>query len=122
MEIVPEADRLVIEARISPRDIEAVIPGQDAEVRFPNLSSRTTPLVVGKVTTVSADAIADKEAKESFYQLRVEVPTREMARLKDHRLQAGMPVEVMVKTGERTPLEYLVKPLMDSFSTAMRER
>lgn len=122
MEIVPEADRLVVEARVAPKDIEAVMAGLQAEIRFPNLSSRTTPIVLGTVTTVSADALVDRDAKENYYQMRVEVPTAEMAKLRAHRLQAGMPVEVMVKTGERTPLEYFVKPLMDSFAVAMRER
>jgi multidrug efflux pump subunit AcrA (membrane-fusion protein) len=54
--------------------------------------------------------------------MRVEVSAAEMAKVRSHRLQAGMPVEVMVKTGERTPLEYFVKPLMDSFAVAMRDR
>lgn len=122
MDIVPLDDRLVIEAQVNPADIEAVADEAHAEVRFSALRGRTTPVLRGTVTTVSADHLTDQRTGAPYYATRVEISDKELARLGGRHLSAGMPVEVMIKGGERTALDYMLKPLADSFSTAMRER
>lgn len=115
-------DRLVIEAHVAPADVETVSYGLDAEVRFPALNKRTTPIIAGHVLTVSADRFTDQRTNLAYYTARVEVPPDQQALLSEHRLQPGMPAEVIVKTGERTLLEYLVKPLTDSFARTFKEQ
>jgi len=122
MEIVPTDDRLVIEAQVSPGDIEAVEANQTAEVRFSALKGRNTPVVQANVMTVSADHISDPKTGNSYYAARVEVPKDQLARLDGRHIQPGMPVEVLIKGGERTALDYMIKPITDSFATAFKER
>jgi HlyD family secretion protein/epimerase transport system membrane fusion protein len=119
-EIVPDQDRLVVEAQFSPQDADNVHQGQDAEVRFSAFSSRTTPVLKGSVQMVSADRFTDKNTQHPYYQARIEVSKEELARL-PLPLKAGMPAEVMITTGQRTPLEFLLKPLMDSFARGFNE-
>jgi HlyD family type I secretion membrane fusion protein len=122
MQIVPFNDRLQIEARISPQDIESVVPGQISELRFTALNQRTTPVTDGTVVLVSADRLVDEKANAAYYLATVDVPAEQMAKLKGHRIQAGMPVDVLIKTGERTFLQYLLKPLSDTIARSFRER
>lgn len=119
-EIIPDQDRLVVEAQFSPRDADKVHEGQGAEVRFSSFSSRTTPVLKGTVQVVSADRFTDGATHQPYYMARVEVSKEELARL-PQPLKAGMPAEVMISAGERTPLQYLLKPLMDSFARGFRE-
>jgi HlyD family type I secretion membrane fusion protein len=119
-EIVPDRDRLVVEAQINPRDVDHVRNGQEAEVRFTAFSSRTTPVLKGEVEVVSPDRITDQTTKQAYYIARVEVSADELKRL-PQPLKAGMPADVMVRAGERTPLQYLLKPLMDSFAHGFKE-
>lgn len=121
MELVPENDRLIVEAHVNSRDIDRVHAGQPAELRFSAFSSRTTPIIHGEVEVVSADASVDEHTRQPFYTARVEVPPEQVSRLPGS-LKAGMPVEVMLEGGARTPLQYFVKPLMDSFARAFKER
>jgi len=120
MELVPEDDRLIVEARVNSRDIDRVHAGQGAELRFSAFGSRTTPIIGGEVQVVSADSSTDERTNQSYYTARVEVPEDQAARL-PRALKAGMPVEVMLEGGARTPLQYFVKPLTDSFARAFRE-
>ncbi len=120
MELVPENDRLIVEARVNARDIDRVHAGQGAELRFSAFGSRTTPIIGGEVEVVSADATTDERTNQSYYTARVEVPETQAARL-PRALKAGMPVEVMLEGGARTPLQYFLKPLTDSFARAFRE-
>jgi HlyD family type I secretion membrane fusion protein len=120
-EIVPEGDSLVVEVQFSPHDIDRVHDGQAASLRFSAFGSRVTPVIDGRVVMVSADRFTDQASHQGYYTARVEVPETQTARLPG-ALRAGMPVEVMVEGGARTPLEYLVKPLSDSFARAFRER
>lgn len=121
MELVPENDRLIVEAHVNSRDIDRVHPGQEAELRFTAFGSRTTPVIQGEVDVVSADATTDPQTRQSTYTARVEVPDEQAARL-PRALKAGMPVEVMLEGGARTPLEYFIKPLTDSFARAFKEQ
>lgn len=122
MEIVPENDRLVIDAEVSPVDIDSVHAGQDAEVRFSSFQSRSIPTITGTVLTVSADRLIDERMGIPYYTVRVQVSDDELVKLGDSRLQAGMPAEVLIQTGERTVLDYFIRPLRDSMSRAMVEK
>jgi len=118
MQIIPANDELIIEAEVKPRDIDRVKEDQKAEVRISAFEMRTTPVLFGKVETVSADRIVPKEGDQAFYKARVRIGPEELEKLGDRKLQAGMPAQVFIKTGERTMLEYLINPLTDAMSTA----
>ncbi len=122
MDVVPSADRLVIDAQVQATDIEAVQNNQAAEVRFSALRGRSTPVLQAKVMTVSADRILDQRTGQPYYAARVEVSDEQLARLDGRHIQPGMPVEVMIKGGERTALDYMLRPLSDSFATSFKER
>ncbi|MBI5162353.1 MAG: HlyD family type I secretion periplasmic adaptor subunit [Magnetospirillum sp.] len=120
-EIVPGADTLIVETQISPADIDRVHQGQAAELRFSAFGSRTTPVVSGTLAMVSADRFTDQATRQPYYTARIAVAEDQLARLPG-ALKAGMPVEVMLEGGERTPLQYLIKPLEDSFARSFKER
>jgi HlyD family secretion protein len=120
--VVPDADDLVVEARIAPQDVDKVRPGQAARLRFAAFDQRTTPEIKGEVSRVSADLMQDKLTGQSYYTIRLMTSKEELATLSGHKLVPGMPVEVFMKTGDRTILSYLVKPLADQAARAFRER
>jgi HlyD family secretion protein len=122
MTIVPESDKLQVEAKVNPRDIDQVQVGQAAVLRFEAFNSRTTPEINGTVTLVSADTTTDQRTGQSFYTTRIAMTKEEIARLGDVKLIPGMPVEAFVQTGDRTVLSYLIKPLQDQFMRAFREK
>jgi HlyD family secretion protein len=122
MVIVPDADKLLVEARINPQDIDKVQLGQKAALRFTALDSRTTPEIFGKVSRVSADTTVDQRTGASYYTLRITMPAKEVATLGDVRLVPGMPVDAFVQTGDRTVIAYLMKPLSDQIARAFREK
>lgn len=121
MELVPDSDRLIVETRVNSRDIDRVHAGQEAELRFSAFGSRNTPIIQGEVDVVSADATTDPQTHQSYYTARVDVPEGQASRL-PRAMKAGMPVEVMLEGGARTPLQYFIKPLTDSFARAFKER
>lgn len=121
MQIVPINDSLVVEARILPADIDQLHPGQDAVLRFSAFNQRTTPEVFAKVETVAADLVTNPQTGEAWYSIRTRIPAEEMAKLGKLTLLSGMPVEVFVKTGDRTAMSYLLKPLSDQLARAMTE-
>ncbi|MBB4267069.1 HlyD family type I secretion periplasmic adaptor subunit [Roseospira visakhapatnamensis] len=122
MEIVPEEDRLIIEAQVSPRDVDNVSPGMETEVRFSAFTSRNLPIIDGSLVQVSPDRIVDEHNPNNvYYEARVEVSDEELAKLGTLKLRAGMPAEVMIKTGERTVLNYFLKPLEDAMFRGMTE-
>ncbi len=123
MLIVPNADALVVEARIQPQDIDSVRLGQPALLRLTAFNARTTPEIDGTVSRISADVTADLKTGLSFYTVRIAISPEERARLgSEVRLVPGMPVEVHLRIGDRTVLSYLTKPLLDQIAKAWRER
>jgi HlyD family type I secretion membrane fusion protein len=122
LDIVPEDDRLVIEAQIRPLDIDVVRPGLAAEVRLTAFKQRTTPTLAGRVAYVSADRLVDAASGTAHFTARVEIPAAELARLDGVELYPGMPAEVMVVVGRRTALGYLLDPLRESFGRAFHEQ
>lgn len=123
MELVPEGDELVIDARVPLSDIDSVSVGQRANILLPAFQQITTPTLHGDVTHVSADRIVPQDGDQPpYYRAYVNVPKEELARLGDgRRLQAGMAADVIITTGERTVLEYLLRPIMLNFARAWRE-
>ena len=122
MLIVPESDALSAEVKIAPQDIDQVRVGQSAMLRFSAFSQRTTPELIGEVNLISADVSMDQKSGASFYTLRINVPETEIERLKGLRLVPGMPVETFIRTGDRTVISYLTKPLMDQINKTWREK
>ena len=121
MEIAPRNDDLIVQANILPNDIDSVEIGQKAEVRLTSLSLRTTPAIFGIVTAVSGDSILDPVTGGSYFRSRVEIPREEIEKLDDVKLTSGMPAEVLIQTGERTALDYLLKPMTDALVRGMNE-
>jgi membrane fusion protein, type I secretion system len=121
VEIVPNNDALHIEARINPVDINHVAIGSDAEVRFPGFRSRTMPLILGKVRSVSPDRMTDPATNEPYYLGIIEVREVDIPPAYRGKLTAGMPAELFIATGERTVADYLLSPLTDIARRSLRE-
>lgn len=121
LEILPTGEKLLVEAFIRPDDRDSVAPGLDAELRLTAFNQRTTPLVDGKVTYVSADKIEGKKENESYYLARITLDESSIAKLGHNRIEPGMPAEVFVKTGERTFFDYLMRPITDSMNRGALE-
>ena len=124
MQVIPVQDSLIIEAEVTPNDIDIVSQGQVADVRLTALQSRTTPTLKGEVITISADRIVEegRQNERAYYSARIEIPAEELKRLGTQKLQAGMPAEVMINTGERTVLDYMIKPLTDAMARGFIEK
>lgn len=122
LEIVPENDNLVVEAKILPTDIDDVRMGLPAEVQFTAFSQRTTPKLHGKVLYVSADSLMDTDSKMPVYMAQISISDEEVQRLEGKILQPGMPADIFILTGDRTPLDYLIKPIRETAEKAWRER
>lgn len=123
LEIVPENDDLIIEGRVNPLDGDIVHPGMEADVRLLGLPRKSAPLMQAKLLTISADTMTDAQTGASYYLARIKVADEEMDRLPaDVQVVPGMPADVLIKAGERTPFEYLIAPWTDLFSRAMREQ
>jgi HlyD family secretion protein len=119
--LVPQDRPLVISTRIAPTNVDEVFVGQEVTLRFPAFDMRTTPELYGRVRQVSADAFVDEATGVSFYEAEIILNEGEMARLGDETLLPGMPVEAFIRTEDRTPLAYLLRPLADYFNRAFRE-
>jgi HlyD family type I secretion membrane fusion protein len=122
MEIAPLDDTLMIEARVAPQDIDSVSIGQSAEVRISALNLRMTPAVFGTVRSVSGDSIVDESAQSTYFLAVIDIAAGELDKLGSQRVQAGMPAEVVLPTGERTLIDYLISPLTDALSRGLLER
>lgn len=121
MEIVPADEPLKIDAQIPPHLIDHVRAGLEVDILFPAFNRATTPNVAGRVLQVSADVLVDPQRDIQYFKAVVEVTAEGMAKLRQHEIRAGMPAEVFVRTGERTLLNYLVKPLTDRLKGALTE-
>jgi HlyD family type I secretion membrane fusion protein len=121
LEVVPAREKLVIEARIRPEDIDYVRRDSPAEVRLTAFDMRDAPLLPGKVVFVSPDRVTRAETGESWFTAVAEVDAAALGNQPNVRLQAGMPAELYVTTPARTVVEYLAKPLRGFASRGMRE-
>ena len=111
----------MVTARVSPINVDEVHIGQPVNVRFPSFASRTTPELFGQVTKISADAMVDDATHASYYRAEVVLDQNEMQKLGKLQILPGMPAEVYIRTGDRSPLAYLTKPFTDYFTRAFRE-
>ena len=131
LELLPVNDELIIEARVKPNDITHVKEGQDALIRLTALNQRMTPVIDGRVVYVSADTVSEQETSQSLgaqpvransYIVRVALDQQDARRkIENFRPTPGMPADVYIETGQRTLLEYLLRPLLDSLSRGFRE-
>ncbi|MCL2713654.1 MAG: HlyD family type I secretion periplasmic adaptor subunit [Alphaproteobacteria bacterium] len=122
LDLVPLLDKMMLEVKVQPFDIDVVRPELPATVRFVAYKQRMTPTVDGKVAWIAADVTVDEKSGNSYYLARVEVSAAELKRVPHVRLYPGMPVEVSIVTGQRTVLDYLIQPLLDSYAHAFREK
>lgn len=121
MLIVPGGEDLALEVQIAPKDIDQIRPGQKAMLRMSAFNLRMTPELVGHVSRIAADLTSDQRTGQSYYLVRLSLPSSELAKLEGLVLLPGMPAEAMIQTGDRTALSYLVKPLSDQIARAFRE-
>ncbi len=125
LDIVPGNERLIVETKLSPQDIDQVQIGQMAEVRFTAFKQRDMPKIEGRLTTLSADRMIEESGgiQQPYYLGRVEITVAGLQQLAERKLQllAGMPADVLVKTGERTFWHYLTAPLTDMVGRPMKE-
>lgn len=120
--IVPQDRPLVIATQVAPTDIDVLTIGQEVSVRFSALDQRTTPELYGTVALVSADAFTDSATSASYYRAEITLNDGELARLPEGAtLIPGMPVEAFIRTADRTPLNYLTRPLMDYIARTFRD-
>ena len=120
--IVPQDRPLIINAEVDPIHIDKLYLDQNVILRFPALDQRTTPELTGTVMQISADAFQEQETRRSFYRAEIALSEGEQAKLPEGvALIPGMPVEAYIRTADRTPIAYLVKPLTDYFNKAFRE-
>ncbi|TYB82011.1 HlyD family type I secretion periplasmic adaptor subunit [Maritimibacter fusiformis] len=120
--IVPQDRPLIIGVRVAPIHVDQIHIGQPVILRFSAFSSRATPELTGTVLSVSPDALTDDATGQRFYRARIEIAEGEADKLPEGTvLIPGMPVEAYLRTGDRSPIAYLVKPLADYFNKALRE-
>jgi HlyD family secretion protein len=121
LDLVPRQDRLIVRALVKPEDIDLVRSGLEARVRLLSYKHRRVPPVDGVLTYVSADSLVDKETQRPYYTARVRIDEASLNNLPEVEIMPGMPVEVMIKTGEFTVAHYMLRPVLDSFNRAFRE-
>ena len=121
LDIVPSVSDLIVEAQVSPIDIDRVSVGKKADIRFSAFKNATTPEIEGKVVRLSADRLMNEQTGMPYYLARVALTEEGAQALGALKLQPGMPAEVLINTGNRTMLQYLMQPATDAFARSMIE-
>lgn len=121
LDIVPSVSELVIEAQVAPVDIDRIAIGKRADIRFGAFNSATTPVIQGEVISVSADRLVNEKTGTPYYLARVRVTEAGVRALGDRKLLPGMPADVLIITGQRTLLQYLLQPARNVISQALIE-
>lgn len=122
MEIVPTDASYLVQARVPVQSIDRVSPGLDVDISFPALNQRIIPNIPGKVLTLSTDRLVDEATNLPYYLAQVEVTPDGAEMLKNESIRAGMPAAVLIRLGERTMLNYLLKPFMERLDRSFKER
>jgi epimerase transport system membrane fusion protein len=121
LDIVPSVSELVIEAQVAPVDIDRIAIGKRADIRFGAFKSSTTPVIEGEVSSVSADRLTNEKTGTAYYLARVRVTEKGVRTLGERKLLPGMPADVLIITGQRTLLQYLLQPARDAMSQSLIE-
>lgn len=121
LDIVPQNEELIVDARVSPMDIDRVHVGLVAQVRLSAFKQALTPVVEGKLITLSADRLMDEQTGMPYFSAQVELTPESLVKLEDFELLPGMPAEVLINTGERTVFEYLTQPVSNAFARGFIE-
>ncbi|KNX79043.1 hemolysin D [Pseudomonas sp. 250J] len=122
LEIVPQGTALEVEGRLPVNLVDKVAPQLPVDILFTAFNQNRTPRVTGEVALVSADQLIDERSGQPYYVLRSTVSEEALARLEGLAIRPGMPAELFVRTGERSLLNYLFKPLLDRAGTALTEQ
>jgi len=122
LEIVPDNEPLVINAQFSPNDIDSVHAGQQAEIRFPAFHSRVIPVMMGRTESISHDRLLDEQSRQYYFLGVISLDQSDIPEEYRQRITPGMPAEVIVASGERTVLSYIISPLTESFRKSFREK
>lgn len=122
MDVVPNGGRLVVVAKVSPREADKLHVGEPATVRFDGSEARDAPVVKGTVQKFSADALSDPRTGASYFEAEIGVPQEQQRRLPPQLLKPGVPATVLIKTGSRTLLGYLFAPILRARFLALREQ
>ncbi|MBL8498591.1 HlyD family type I secretion periplasmic adaptor subunit [Nitrosomonas sp. JL21] len=121
MDIVPSDDTLIVTGQVPVHLIDKVHPELPVDLIFSALNQKKTPNIPGLVTHVSADRLTDEKSGLPYYTIKARVTPEGLRMLTDHQIRAGMPVEIFVKTGERSLMSYLFKPILDRVHSSMSE-
>lgn len=121
-ELIPDNEDLIIDAQVSPGDVDSVQTGTQAEVMLAAFHGYTLPLIMGRVDTVSRDRIINPQTKTAYYLARVRVDKKDVPSIVRHRIMAGMPAEITVPTAAQTVISYLTHSLRSEASSAFREK
>ncbi len=122
MQVVPRADQLVVEAKVAPQDVDQLTLGAKVTARIMAGNQRTMPDVAGVLTRISADLTREPQTNQAYYVVRVSLDEEQVRSLRDLTLVPGMPAETFIQTQERTPLQYLLRPLSEQIARTFRER
>lgn len=122
MEVVPVDSTYIVQAKVPITAIDRMSPGLDVDIMFPALNQRLIPNIPGKVLTLSSDRLMDEDTKTPYYLAQVEVTPDGVDMLRNETIRAGMPATVLIRLGERTMLNYLVKPFSERLSKSFTER
>lgn len=121
LDIVPASSELVVEAKVATKDIDRLELGRTADIRFVAFNQATTPVIEGTLIRVSADSLTEERTGDQYYLVRVKVSEDGMKKLGNRKLQPGMPADVLINAGERTMLQYLLKPARNMFAESLIE-
>ena len=120
VDVVPERDALIVQAHVQTHDTENLRPGMQAEIRFSSFQTRILPIIMGRVESISRDRMTDEQTKQPYFL--AQIVAEDIPEFIKERLSAGMPADIIFPTGERTVLDYLVRPLKDRMRGVMREK
>jgi HlyD family secretion protein len=122
LELIPDSDALIVNAMVSPADIDIIAVGNEAEVRFLAFHGKVLPVLFGRITSISRDRLTDELTRQPYFLARVTVDKDQMPPEERDKITAGMQVEVIIPTGERTMADYLVRPMRNKMRKAFREQ
>lgn len=122
VDIAPDQGAMIIKAQFSPNDVDSVHAGQTVEIRFTTFHQRNIPVIQGVIHTVSQDRLVDEATHQPYYLAIVRLQDAKMPTMLRDRIRAGLPAEIIVPTGSRTALQYLLQPLSNAMQKTMREQ